>query len=413
MGCIKVLHKKLTQIINGANINPSINFESSAPSLAHGIGTFSPNPSQTVQVETFSQAVGYLFVKDFGEGGINDGDTFTLNDGVSDFTFEFDNNDDYGATIQVPIVTISSSNVADAMVIAINNQRDNFGMLMSASIVPGFADVILLKNLSEGTAGNVSISESIAESTLNPIGMLGGRSKSANTAVKNGNVLTLTKTHVPGLTPDNKIVVSGTIESMTIDLQRKAGDDVIGSSLLTIILNARANGTYSANDFEFEDPGNLLAGYYFSGGGSSTMSNGTVGSATIAGGQGTNVTVVDVDYTTVNMNGQLNQQGDFVPAGAEIIDAYFVVDNTWHDDVADTSTLEFVLGLNEYTASQLGYLAHQLSQFPAQPYIYSGFTTPFVIATPQQLNPVSSAGDDAPNAFTAGSLKYYLEWNPA
>lgn len=107
--------------------------------------------------------------------GIKDGDTFTISDGVTAVTFEFDTNSSVsGGNTPVTITTnMVVASVKSAIVAAINAHAFN----VTAS--PGSSNRIDLVNDANGTAGNVTITEVMANASsqgvsLSPEGMSGG-----------------------------------------------------------------------------------------------------------------------------------------------------------------------------------------------------------------------------------------------
>lgn len=107
--------------------------------------------------------------------GIADGDTFIISDGVTAVTFEFDTNASVGGgNTPVTITTsMTAANVKAAIIAAINGHA--FGITASS----GSGNRIELVNDANGTAGNVAITETMANVidsgvSLSPEGMSGG-----------------------------------------------------------------------------------------------------------------------------------------------------------------------------------------------------------------------------------------------
>jgi len=134
--------------------------------------------------------------------GIADGDTFTISDGVTSVVFEFDSNATVtpGRTGVVIPLSGTAAQVKSAMIAAINGHP--FG-LTSAS---GAGSRIELVNDSNGTGGNITVTESMVNFTsgasINPEGMTGGFS-----------------TNALGWTTDLKIVAPSRVFSYIVDAQ--------------------------------------------------------------------------------------------------------------------------------------------------------------------------------------------------
>ena len=108
--------------------------------------------------------------------GIKDGDTLTISDGATSITFTFDTDASNPANkITVPL-NGTPSQVKAAIIAAINLAA--YGVTASA----GSGNRINLTNTATGTAGNVTITQSISNSaSLSPVGMNGGLSTTALT----------------------------------------------------------------------------------------------------------------------------------------------------------------------------------------------------------------------------------------
>jgi len=102
--------------------------------------------------------------------GIKDGDTFTISDGVTPITFEFDTD----ASSPPNPVTIGSGATAAAVKAAMIAAINAAAFDITAS--PGPDNKISLVNDNTGSAGNVAISENLANNnvTLAPQGMIDG-----------------------------------------------------------------------------------------------------------------------------------------------------------------------------------------------------------------------------------------------
>lgn len=117
--------------------------------------------------------------------GLADGDLFTINDGTTEITFEFDTG---GGTSGSNIPVIVDSNATDAavqtaMISAINGESFNI------TATPGSGADIDLVNDTPGTIGNIEIIESISTgSSLNHIGMNGGTDGGADPTVGEFNL---------------------------------------------------------------------------------------------------------------------------------------------------------------------------------------------------------------------------------
>lgn len=106
-------------------------------------------------------------------GGADEGETFTLNDGVNPATvFEFDRDGVVaGGRVAVPITPgWSASQVRDAMVTAINGVVG--GLAITAA--PGSGNTLNLTNDAAGAFGNVAITETVANAVFLVSGMTGG-----------------------------------------------------------------------------------------------------------------------------------------------------------------------------------------------------------------------------------------------
>jgi len=101
--------------------------------------------------------------------GILDGDTFTIDDGSTSVTFEFDTNSSGPANAVTVAEQASSTDVKTAMLSAIGSSA----LIITAS--SGDGDRIELVHDTDGTVGNISITESLSNGrTLGPVGMAGG-----------------------------------------------------------------------------------------------------------------------------------------------------------------------------------------------------------------------------------------------
>lgn len=106
-------------------------------------------------------------------GGANEGETFTLNDGMNSATvFEFDRDGSVaGGRTPVTITSgMTAAQVRDAMVTAING----VGAGLRITAAPGSGSTLTLTNDLPGTAGNQSILESVGDSGFTASGMSGG-----------------------------------------------------------------------------------------------------------------------------------------------------------------------------------------------------------------------------------------------
>ena len=104
--------------------------------------------------------------------GIKDGDTFTISDGVTSKTFEFDTNSSITSP-HIPVTLGSSTDgsllVKAAIILAINSA----GLTVTAT--SGLGNLVILNNSVWGVAGNHAISQTISNgATLTPVGMQGG-----------------------------------------------------------------------------------------------------------------------------------------------------------------------------------------------------------------------------------------------
>lgn len=132
----------------------------------------SPNNVLKLTLEgTSSAAAGSITT--VAAASLIDGETFTLNDGVHAATvFEFDSN----ATVTVGhvAVTFSGGNTAtqirDAIIAAVNGVTST----LNITAAPGTSAQVLLTNDTAGTVGNVTITETVANSGFTTIGMTGG-----------------------------------------------------------------------------------------------------------------------------------------------------------------------------------------------------------------------------------------------
>ena len=116
--------------------------------------------------------------------GLADGDQFTLDDGVTEFTFEFDTGGGVsGSNIPVSVNANDLENaVATAMRAAINGASFNIA-------ATGAGSTVLLDNGTPGAEGNQAILESISTGfTLNPSGMSGGTDGGADSSLGEFNV---------------------------------------------------------------------------------------------------------------------------------------------------------------------------------------------------------------------------------
>lgn len=105
---------------------------------------------------------------------IVDGETFTLNDGVSQEIFEFDKGD--GGTTGRVVVDISSAGGANGVASIVNgsiNTEHTAGRLTISSSRNN--NVLSLTNTQPGSAGNQAITETVANSGFTVTGMSGGR----------------------------------------------------------------------------------------------------------------------------------------------------------------------------------------------------------------------------------------------
>lgn len=140
------------------------------------LGTYAEiiNPSTGTALEVIGKAVGQIDCDTAGTGVLPaDTETFTLDDGTNPAViFEFDTN----ATATNVAVDISAAadddDVRDAIIAAVNNQRTLGNLDIFAEI--GGAGIVQLTNDNPGTAGNVAITETVADANFVVTGMAGG-----------------------------------------------------------------------------------------------------------------------------------------------------------------------------------------------------------------------------------------------
>jgi hypothetical protein len=110
-----------------------------------------------------------------------DGETFTVGDGVTFTTFEFDSD---GAVtpghVAVPFTSHATTlQVRDSIIAAINGEHD-LQVTASASLLPVQAHVVVLTNDHYGRHGNVALSSSVVHSAFVVAGMIGGVGESVD-----------------------------------------------------------------------------------------------------------------------------------------------------------------------------------------------------------------------------------------
>lgn len=133
----------------------------------------------------FSAASGQTSYTGTAIPGLADGDLFTIGDGVTSVTFEFDTGGGVGGTNEAVSVAPAalSAAVQTAMVSAIN--AASFDVTAS----PGAGTTVDLANDNPGAVGNVPITESITTGfTLSPLGMSGGSDGGADPTVGEFNL---------------------------------------------------------------------------------------------------------------------------------------------------------------------------------------------------------------------------------
>lgn len=108
-----------------------------------------------------------------------DTETFTLDDGTNPAViFEFDTNATF-TDVQVDISAAGDEDdVRDAIIAAVNNQRTLGNLNIFAEI--GGAGLVQLTNDNPGTAGNVAITETVADGDFVVAGMAGGTAEFGN-----------------------------------------------------------------------------------------------------------------------------------------------------------------------------------------------------------------------------------------
>jgi hypothetical protein len=114
----------------------------------------------------------------------NDGDTFTIGDGVNSVTFEFDNN---ASAPPNPVTFVGTENAA-AMAALIQTAINavTTGLLVTAAAPSGA--VVGLTNDGVGTAGNVTVTQT--GTSITPAGMLGGENAGLRARV-DGTTITI------------------------------------------------------------------------------------------------------------------------------------------------------------------------------------------------------------------------------
>jgi hypothetical protein len=131
-------------------------------------------PAYGSMIATFSNpATGIV-----GAGPV--GDTFTLSDGVTSYTFEFVSDSHVTTNIPVYIGANDSASVIKGAIIGTINGLIGFGI----TAFSGTGFVIDLHNSNWGIAGNVGITETLANTTLTPVGMSGAGVAVGNVAIE-------------------------------------------------------------------------------------------------------------------------------------------------------------------------------------------------------------------------------------
>lgn len=118
---------------------------------------------------------------------LGDGETFTVGDGVTFTTFEFDSD---GAVtpghVGVPFTTHSTTlQVRDAIIAAVNGEHD-LQVTASASLLPVQAHVVVLSNDHYGRHGNIPLAATVAHGAFVVAGMIGGVGESVDVKFAGG-----------------------------------------------------------------------------------------------------------------------------------------------------------------------------------------------------------------------------------
>jgi len=126
--------------------------------------------TQTITASAAAAATGTLTA--IAQASLVDGELFVISDGTTAYTFEFDSNS--SVTTGNTAVNISglttNVQVRDAIIAAINGTAIG----VTAAIVSAPSAVVALTNDTAGSAGNVTIYETVANATFTVSGMSGG-----------------------------------------------------------------------------------------------------------------------------------------------------------------------------------------------------------------------------------------------
>lgn len=150
-----------------------------------GTKLFNLPSSSLSTIMGFSAGFGGSNYSGTGVSGLEDGDQFTISDGTTEITFEFNSAGGItGGNVNVGVTPKdTAADVQTAMLTAINLES------FSITATPGGGSDIDLVNNTPGTIGNVNIGETINSGfSLNPLGMLGGTEGGADPAIGEFNL---------------------------------------------------------------------------------------------------------------------------------------------------------------------------------------------------------------------------------
>jgi len=179
---------QLAAVLNAATTVPTVytcSVLSSRVFTITGTNIFDLPVSPLATLLGFSIGAGQASYSGTAVPGLADGDLFTISDGVTELTFEFDTGGGIGGTNEsVPVAANElAAAVQTAMIDAIN--LATFDIQAST----GVGTVVDLANVNPGSVGNVPITESITTGfTLNPSGMSGGSEGGADPTVGEFNL---------------------------------------------------------------------------------------------------------------------------------------------------------------------------------------------------------------------------------